>query len=170
MAVLVALLIGAIQDQDLTDQSGSVVDSQTAGMYEVVKVIDGDTIQVNVRGKTERIRLIGIDAPELVDPRRPVECLGREAAEYTRELLRGKNVRIETDPSQDERDRYGRLLAYVFLEDGTHVNLELIRQGYAHEYTYETPYTFQSQFKQAQLEAQTQQKGLWAPGACDINR
>jgi micrococcal nuclease len=112
------------------------------------------------------MRLIGINAPESVDPRRPVQCFGREASAEMKRLVGGQAVSLETDPSQDLHDKYGRLLAYVFLQDGTNVNLHMIEAGFAYEYTYDLPYKYQRQFKAAQKDAQAEGRGLWAAGAC----
>jgi micrococcal nuclease len=130
-------------------------------LYEVVKVIDGDTIDIRINDKIERLRLIGINTPETVDPRKPVECFGKQASEKARALLDGKQVSIESDSTQGERDKYNRLLRYVFLEDGTNLNLLMIREGYAYEYTYDLPYKYQNEFKQAQKYAEENELGLW---------
>lgn len=135
-------------------------------LYKVVKVVDGDTIDVDIDGKTERLRLIGINTPETVDPRKPVECFGKEASAKAKELLSGKNVKLEYDSTQDTRDKYGRLLAYVFREDGLFYNDWTIRNGYAYEYTYNVPYKYQSLFKEAQKFASDNQLGLWSPNSC----
>lgn len=134
--------------------------------YPVVKVVDGDTIDVSVDGKVERLRLIGINTPETVDPRKPVECFGKEASAKAKEFLAGEEVELEGDPTQDDRDKYGRLLRYVTTKDGFFYNLEIIKQGYAYEYTYDVPYKFQDEFKAAQAEAKNAARGLWADGAC----
>lgn len=141
----------------------------TTNTYKVVKVVDGDTLDVDIDGKTERLRLIGIDTPETVDPRKPVQCFGKEASNRAKELLNGKSVSLEADESQGERDKYGRLLRYVFLADGTNFNLYMISEGYAHEYTYDTAYKYQKEFKQAEREARNAQKGLWSPDTCSGN-
>ncbi|WP_026370365.1 thermonuclease family protein [Kallotenue papyrolyticum] len=133
----------------------------------VVAVIDGDTIEVQLGAVRERLRMIGIDTPETVDPRRPVECFGREAAAMTRRLLDGQRVLLEDDPSQETRDRYGRILRYVWLPDGRLVNLELIAQGYAHEYTYAQPYKYQAIFRAAEARARRLELGLWSPATCN---
>ncbi len=137
-----------------------------SGIFPVVRVVDGDTIVVNINGKDEKVRLIGIDTPEVVDPRRPVQCFGREASAKTKELLNGKSVLLEFDPTQGDRDKYGRLLRYVFLEDGASFNELMIKEGYAHEYTYRMSYKYQNQFKTAQTYARENKKGLWADGVC----
>ena len=135
-------------------------------LYSVVKVIDGDTINVNIGGITETIRLIGINTPETVDPRKPVECFGIEASNKAKELLTNKKVRLEADPTQGERDKYDRLLRYIWLEDGTFFNKKMISDGYAYEYTYDTPYKYQAEFKQAETEARLAKRGLWADNVC----
>lgn len=135
--------------------------------YRVVAVIDGDTIDIDQNGKTERLRLIGIDTPETKDPRKPVQCFAKEASEQAHKLLDGKQVRLEADPSQNNRDKYDRLLRYVYLEDGTSYNKQIILDGYAHEYTYNVPYTYQAEYKQAQKDAETAQRGLWSPSTCN---
>lgn len=140
-----------------------------SNLYLVTSVIDGDTIQVIIDDKKETLRLIGIDTPETVDPRKPVQCFGREASAKAKSLLSGKSVRLEADPTQGERDKYQRLLRYVFLEDGTGFNKLMISEGYAHEYTYDKPYKYQAEFKQAQKEAEINKRGLWADNACSAN-
>jgi len=136
-------------------------------LHKVIKVIDGDTINVDLNGKTETIRMIGIDSPESVDPRKPVQCFAIEASNKAKEVLTGKNVSLEADPTQGERDKYNRLLRFVFLEDGTNFNKFMISEGYAHEYTYQSnPYTYQTEFKQAESSARENKKGLWADNAC----
>lgn len=145
----------------------SVVSGSNATiLYSVVKVIDGDTVDVNVNGKAERLRLIGINTPETVDPRKSVECFGTEASNKAKQLLTNAKVRLEADPSQGERDKYGRLLRYIFLEDGKHFNRIMISEGYASEYTYNLPYKYQAEFKQAENEARAAKRGLWADNAC----
>lgn len=136
-------------------------------LYAVSKVTDGDTLEVTIDGKAEKIRLIGIDTPETVDPRKTVECYGKEASDKAKALLSGKKVRLEADKTQGDKDKYNRLLRYVFLEDGTNFNLLMIKEGYATEYTYSTPYKYQVEFKQAQRTASDTDKGLWSPDTCN---
>lgn len=135
--------------------------------YSVTDVVDGDTIKINMSGKVETLRLIGMDTPETVDPRKLVQCFGKEASNKAKELLSGQKVRIEMDPTQGERDKYDRLLAYVYRDDGLFYNKYMIEQGYAHEYTYSTPYKYQAEFKAAQKSAQANQAGLWSPATCN---
>jgi micrococcal nuclease len=130
-------------------------------------VVDGDTVDVRVGGRVERVRLIGLDTPESVDRRRPVECFGREASARAKELLlAGPQVLLEADPSQGDRDRYGRLLRYIILPDGRNFAEVMIGEGYGFEFTYRLPYRYQERFKAAQRDAREQERGLWAPGAC----
>lgn len=135
--------------------------------YTVTSVVDGDTIKISMNGTTETLRLIGMDTPETVDPRKPVQCFGVEASNKAKELLSGKQVRIETDASQGTRDVYGRLLVYVHRSDGLFFNKHMIEEGYAYEYTYNTPYKYQAEFKSAQQSAEANQKGLWSPNTCN---
>lgn len=141
-------------------------EKQAPVLYSVIKVIDGDTLSVDIDGKIEVLRLIGINTPETVDPRKTVECFGKEASAKAKELLTGKRVRLEADPTQGERDKYGRLLRYVFLEDGNFFNDAMIREGYAYEYTYSAPYKYQDQFNEAEKEARDKKFGLWADDTC----
>ncbi|HRI05722.1 MAG TPA: thermonuclease family protein [Candidatus Dojkabacteria bacterium] len=135
-------------------------------LLDVIEVVDGDTIKVSELGT---LRLIGIDTPETVDPRKPVQCFGKEASDKAKSLLSGKKVRLEFDTSQGRLDKYGRTLAYVYREDGLFFNKEMIKQGFAHEYTYSTPYKYQSEFKKAQSEAQEAKSGLWG-SACKCEK
>ena len=148
-----------------TDEREAVINLDSDA-YFVEKVIDGDTIRILRDGKSSTVRLIGIDTPETVDPRKPVQCFGKEASARTKELVDGKVVEIVFDETQDKQDKYGRLLAYVYLPDGTLINLALIQGGYAHEYTHRVPYKFQSEFQEAEQRARTRGVGLWADGAC----
>jgi micrococcal nuclease len=134
-----------------------------------VEVSDGDTILVSKNCEPVKVRMIGIDTPETVDPRKPVQCFGKEASDYTKKHLQGKSVVIETDAEQDTYDKYGRLLGYVILEDGTNFNKTLIEEGYAHEYTYQTPYRYQKEFKEAEQSARENQRGLWNLETCAGN-
>ncbi|MDP3733546.1 MAG: thermonuclease family protein [Candidatus Daviesbacteria bacterium] len=126
----------------------------------VTKVIDGDTIDIE-GGK--RVRLLGVDTPETKDPRKPVQCFGKEASNKTRELLEGKRVILEKDIT--DQDKYGRLLRFVYLplEDGTMLfaNDYLIREGYGQVLTIPPDVKFAEQFLEAQKQARIEKKGLW---------
>ncbi|MDP2655976.1 MAG: thermonuclease family protein [bacterium] len=157
-----------ISNTDLdTISSASFVGDESYTYYTVSNVTDGDTIKVGIDGTLQTVRMIGMDTPETVDPRVTVQCFGVEASNKAKELLLGKKIRIEKDTSQNERDIYGRLLGYVYREDGLFFNKYMIEQGYAHEYTYIIPYTYQAEFKDAEKVAKENEKGLWSPSACD---
>lgn len=136
------------------------------GQYRVLRVEDGDTLTVDMNGVQERVRLIGVDTPETQDPRVPVQCFGLAASSYTKELVGSGPVRLEADPTNQNRDRYNRLLRYAYLSDGRLINTEIIRAGYGFAYTL-FPFEKMEEFRQFELEAREQNKGLWA--SCDIN-
>lgn len=127
--------------------------------YQCTRVIDGDTIVVKIADKEERVRLIGVDTPETVHPNKPVEYFGKEASEFTKRMVEGKNVKLEYD--WQKRDKYKRLLAYVYLEDGTFLNAEIIKQGYGFAYT-RFPFKYLDEFRKYEREARESNKGLWA--------
>ena len=149
-------------DAGLPSQDSSL-GSPASESVPVVRVIDGDTIVVQMGGRDEIVRLIGINSPETVDPRKKVECFGREASDHMKELVLSAFLRVEADPTQGVRDRYGRLLAYIIRDDGLNINKAMIEGGYAYEYTYKKPYKFQTQFKMAEKSARENGRGLWAP-------
>lgn len=155
-ALLVALALAAAaylkREAGPPERSPQAVSQQRL----CVRVIDGDTIELD---GGERVRLIGVDTPETVDPRRPVQYFGKEASAFTRRMVEGKDVRLEQD--QDTLDRYGRTLAYVYLQDGTFLNAELVRQGYGHAYT-RFPFRYEQQFVELEREARENGRGLWA--------
>jgi micrococcal nuclease len=144
----------------------SVSAADPAGMVpaEVIDHIDGDTVRVRIPGPpaelraVETIRMIGVDTPETVHPRRPVEFFGREASEFTKSRLLGQRVALAFD--WDLRDRYGRLLAYIYTADGDCFNAALIREGYAHAYTRYT-FQFMEEFRSLEQQAREDRRGLW---------
>lgn len=159
--------VETVQSQPTTKQSAPANATPQFQYYAVTSVVDGDTVKVNINGTVETLRLIGMDTPETVDPRKPVQCFGKEASNKAKELLIGTKVRLEKDPTQGELDKYGRTLAYIYREDGLFYNKYMIEQGYAHEYTYNTPYKYQAEFKAAQKSAQENLRGLWSPSTCN---
>ncbi|MGA2464905.1 MAG: thermonuclease family protein [Thermodesulfobacteriota bacterium] len=126
-----------------------------AEIYKVKRVIDGDTLLL-VNG--ERVRLIGVDTPETKHPQKPVQYFGREAYLFTKQMVDGKEARFEFDGRK--RDRYGRLLAYVYLLDGTFLNAEIIKQGYGFPYT-RFPFKYKEEFRRYEREARENRRGLW---------
>jgi len=128
--------------------------------FKVTRVVDGDTIEIE---GGEKVRYLGIDTPETVDPRKPVQCFGVEASKKNKELVEGKTVRLEKDIT--DRDRYSRLLRYVWVDD-IFVNLELVKQGFASSYAYPPDIKYQEEFLEAEKEAREAERGLWK--ACPI--
>jgi micrococcal nuclease len=127
----------------------------------VVRVIDGDTIVVS---PNEKVRLIGVDTPETAHPKRAVQCFAKDAKEFTRSMVERKSIRLVLDESnvaRNHKDRYGRTLAYAYLTDGTMLNRELIRQGYAHAYT-RFPFRHLVEFRELERTARAESLGLWS--------
>jgi micrococcal nuclease len=160
-----AAVSGALYRVNLSEPARcEEVDFSRLVRAEVVDHVDGDTIRVRIPnppdslGVVETIRLIGVDTPETVHPRRDMEFFGGEASEYTKFRLLGKTVYLAFD--WDLRDRYGRLLAYVYLEDKTCHNAEIIRQGYGHTYT-KYSFRFMDEFRNYEREARSGKRGLW---------
>ncbi len=155
-----AIPILALKEKVVTSTSHSVRFSQALSNYFLVtRAIDGDTIELET-GK--HVRYIGINTPESVHPRKAVQCFGHEAAERNRQLVEGEYVRLVKDVS--ETDRYGRLLRYVYLKNGTFINLELVKEGYAHAATWPPDVNYSLQFVAAERIAREEGRGLW--GAC----
>ncbi len=132
------------------------------GMYHITRFSDGDTITVNMNGTDETIRFIGVDTPETHDPRKKVQCYGPAASAFTKNTLTaaGSTVKLAADSLSNNRDRYNRLLRYVYLPDGTLLNLKLIQEGYGFYYPY-FPFSKSDEFSAAQKLAQDGHKGLW---------
>lgn len=142
----------------ISDPEGTA--EKIAGEYgTVTKVVDGDTIDVLIGGAIKRVRYIGIDTPETVDPRKPVQCMGKEASSRNSELVLGKEVRLVTDVT--DADRYGRLLRYVYQGDAF-VNETLVREGFAKVYTYPPDVHFIPLFLEAERDARENGRGLWS--------
>lgn len=141
----------------------------TPGYYRVASFEDGDTITVDMNGKEERIRMIGVDTPETQDPRKPVQCFGQAASEFTKQLIGDNPVRLEADSLSDNRDRYSRLLRHVYLPDGRLVQAEIIKHGFGFAYT-SFPFTKSIEFKAYEIEARTKNRGLWGSCSPEVNQ
>lgn len=139
----------------------------------VKKVFDGDTFEAEINGKTEKVRMLGIDTPEKSSSdkfdrdmertrqdRETIQKLGELSHQNTVKLINGKKVTLRTDPESDNKDKYGRLLRYVYLEDGTLVNMKIIEEGYANAYR-KFKLTKQKEFIEAEKKARENKKGLW---------
>lgn len=137
--------------------------------YEVIRVVDWDTIIVYKNWLNQRVRLIWIDTPEIVHPTKPVECFWKESSLKANELLLWKNVKLIKDKTQDDKDIYGRLLRYVFLEDWLFYNAYMIENWFAFEYTFRNPYEYQTKFKLLEDLAKNNKLWFWSPDNCDWN-
>lgn len=137
-------------------------DQFPAGEVKVIRVIDGDTVEIE---GGERVRYVGINSPEAANSQKQAECFSQEATEKNKSLVEGKTVRLEKDAT--DRDKYGRLLRYVYVGD-TFVNLELVAQGFAHVRIYPMDNRYQRQLIDAQKEAKSSARGLWS--ACSGNK
>lgn len=133
----------------------------------VINVVDGDTLDVQLSSRVERVRLIGLNTPESVDPRRGVQCFGVEASAFTKAMALDQTVYLESDDSQGDRDQFDRLLRYVWLQDGRLVNFEVLSGGYGAQYTFDTPYLYRDIFVAAERTARDSSAGLWSPQTCD---
>lgn len=135
------------------------------GLYNVLSYADGDTLTVDMNGTEERIRFIGIDTPETKKHDAPAQCYADEAAAFMKKTVESKPVRLEADTVGDNRDRYDRLLRYVYTKDGTLLNKTIIEQGYGFAYT-QFKFDRKEEFVQAQRSAFVEKRGLW--GTCQI--
>lgn len=137
--------------------------------YKVVRVVDGDTVIILIDGKQTRVRLIGVDTPETVHPQKAVEAYGKEASQFTRNLLEGESVYLEYEAGVSKLDKYGRTLAYVYrVPDRLFINQEIIRQGYGHAYT-KYPFKHLETFRDQERAAKEAKKGLWGDGATIVS-
>ena len=156
LALVLALLGGGCGGANRSDAA------EQPGAAQVVRVVDGDTIVVSIAGREESIRLLGIDTPESVDPSAPVECFGKEASRHTEALL-PPDTDVHLVRDVEARDRYSRLLAYVYrADDGTFVNLQLLRKGFAAVLTFPPNVAHADDFKAAAAQARAEGLGLWS--------
>ena len=179
LPILLASFIACAHQVDLTHQAPATLAEEPPGFEDatVVRVVDGDTIVVEVTGRTDgpgagaapegeehRVRLIGIDTPESVKPGSPVECFGREASEAAKALLEGQDVQLVKDV--EERDAYDRLLRYVYIGSEM-ANARLVANGYASAYTYPPNVRHADLFVDLEGEARDRGLGLWSSDTCD---
>lgn len=170
---LIILLIGFFIVKKFTDSDKASDKNEKSGNYiTVIRVVDGDTFELENK---ERVRLLGIDTPEKYESKKldrdvessgmdkkTVKKLGQMASDYVKAFVEGKKVRLERDPTNEDKDRYGRLLRYVYLEDGTCVNAKIVQDGYAQVYE-SFPITKMDEFRKLQREARENNRGLWGP-------
>jgi micrococcal nuclease len=162
--LLVVALAAALGIPRLVEDGSSGAAPVADGPARVVRVVDGDTIVVDLAGRQERVRYIGVDTPESVKPNAAVECFGKRAAAENRRLVEGQRVRLAGDV--EPRDRFGRVLAYVTRDaDGLFVNAELVRRGYATVLTIAPNVRHAARFVALAREARRAGRGLWT--ACE---
>ena len=157
MAVDSVLPVGASSQDKLAYPAEDFSGDKT---YRVLKIVDGDTIKIEYEGRSETVRLIGVDNPETVHPSKPVEFFGKEASAFAKNLLIGESVYLRF--GNERRGKYNRLIAYVFRSpDGLFVNLEIVRQGYGHAYV-KYPFEHLDLFRHYESQARRFDKGLWS--------
>ncbi len=136
----------------------------------VLRVVDGDTLVAKLDAEPEKeykIRLLGVNTPETVDPRRAVQCFGKQASDFSKHTLSDQRIRLDADPQADERDKYNRLLRNVVLEDGTDYNAKLISEGYAYAYlSFPLNPARKAELRRLEAEAKAAKRGLWGD-ACE---
>ncbi|MEX2107425.1 MAG: thermonuclease family protein [Solirubrobacterales bacterium] len=159
--VLLVVAVLALLRPDLSGLFDSKGDTRARGTAHVTRVVDGDTIEVRIEGRTEDVRLIGVDTPETVKPGTEVQCFGPRASRFTKGLLEGRRVRLLF--GVERRDDYGRLLAYVHLGH-RFVNAVLMRRGFARSLTIPPNDRFAPLFRRLELRAARSGRGLW--GSC----
>jgi micrococcal nuclease len=154
------LLFGGLLLRDSLQQAHDAPGPASTSVGRVVRVVDGDTIRVSLGGREERVRYIGVDTPESVKPGTPVQCFAKKASAENKRLVGGQRVRLERDV--EERDRYGRLLAYVYpAAGGPMVNESLVRGGYARPLTIPPDVRHAERFRRLADEARKAGRGLW---------
>lgn len=142
----------------LFEPIGSVLSStDTQKLYKVKRVIDGDTF---ILQNGQKVRLIGVDSPETVSPKKSIECFGKQSSTQLKLLIEGQEVYLERDIS--DKDKYGRLLRYVWIDD-RFVNNILVQGGFARSYAYKPDTRYQSLFNASQLLAKASGRGIWSP-------
>lgn len=161
LVAVVSLIVYAGQEFGWFARAQDAVIANQPGLYSVTRFSDGDTIVVDMNGHDETIRFIGVDTPETHDPRKAVQCYGPAASAFTKNIIGKQGVRLEADSLSSNRDRYDRLLRYVYLPDGALLNQKLISEGYGFYYPY-FPFEKSDDFAAAQKQAQTSNNGIWA--------
>ena len=170
LTFLIAVIAVVISQSGWLKDTARTVQQSDPGLYTINHYIDGDTIAVNMNGTVETVRFIGVDTPETHKPNTPVQCFGPQAAAHTQDVISkfGK-VRLQADPLDTNRDRYGRLLRYIYLPDGTLLDEQIIQQGYGFAYL-SFPFSKKDQFAADQQAAQAAKLGLWAACQPTVNQ
>ncbi len=152
--------------KDLQAHSESI-NASSLDSYKITKFSDGDTIEVEMNGKTETIRMLGIDTPETHHPDKGVQCFGPEASAKTKELLANGRAKLASDSKAKNRDKYGRLLRYVYTEDGLSIEETLIKEGYGFVFRAEN-FDQKKAYLSLESSARESKTGLW--GSCNTNK
>ncbi len=160
-AAVFALVIFLAEQAGWLGSAHQAAEQHQPGLYAVSHFGDGDTVTVDMNGKQEKVRFIGVDTPETHKPNAPVQCYGPAASAFTKNIIGDNKLRLESDPLSTNRDRYDRLLRYVYLPDGTLINRRLIQEGYGFYYPY-FKFSKSQEFEAAQQSAMAAKKGLWA--------
>jgi endonuclease YncB( thermonuclease family) len=163
LTFLIALAFVFISQSGWLKSAQQTAQDTNPGLYKINHYVDGDTIAVDMNGTVETVRFIGVDTPETHKPNTPVQCYGPEAAANTKEVISraGGKVRLQADPLDTNRDRYGRLLRYVYLPDGSLLDEQIIKQGYGFAYL-SFPFSKKDHFAADQQAAQDAKAGLWS--------
>jgi len=178
LAVAVLLIVSGVVSFGQENKGSGSVAQVPSDVTSVLRVIDGDTVQVKKSdGEKITYRLIGVNTPETVDPRKTVECFGKEASDYLKKTLAGVEAAgysVAYDDTQQRTDKYDRHLVYLYVGDRTgsttkSINQQIIENGYGYEYTYRVPYKYQKEFKESERLARDEKRGLWADGVCYTN-
>jgi len=163
LVVLVLLLVSCRDRPEVSSRDRAGAGSSRTGAegpYAVQRVVDGDTIRVRTPAGPQKVRFLCIDTPEVSGPRE--HALGHDATRALRDLLGSSDVTLEPDAGHDDTDRYGRLLRHVFLPDGTHLNVEMVRLGWSAYYTKYGPCDGAVAFDEAETQAEAASRGIWA--------
>lgn len=166
IVLIPGIILGTVNREEILNVLGietkiEKFPNKDENLYNVISVVDGDTFKINYDGEEAKVRLIGIDTPESVHPDKTKNTsYGKEASNYTKNLIERKNIKLEFDVSKT--DKYGRLLAYVYLENGEMLNEKLIKEGYAQIATYPPNVKYADKFKSLQEEARKNKVGFWA--------
>jgi len=165
LGLVFAIIVVVATQSNWLDAPVQKAQQNQPGLYSIAHFVDGDTIAVDMDGHEETVRFIGVDTPETHKPNTPVQCYGPDAAAYTKSLIGSNKVRLQADNLDTNRDRYGRLLRYIYLPDGTLVQDRLVSEGYAFAYT-QFPFEKKQQMVDEQQQAKMAGKGLWS--ACTV--
>ncbi len=172
--IIIIFIITGCDDIHLENISANSITAPSSDVvkYDVVRVVDGDTIIIDLDGENTKVRLIGIDTPESVHSDESKNCeFGKTASDYTKGLLSNKKISLEYD--KDKYDPYGRLLAYVYLDDNM-VNYDLVVNGYAVAKEYKPNTKYADVFTYAQIEAEKAKSGMWSENItyldCNLKR